>query len=657
MLTTSRTMAEVVEPLRPKSRPIVRIGIFLISHSTLLSVVCFAAGVLALLLLPVLAKKTYISENALMPGSASPMLSTKDVLEANKLITDLTKSSSKEARSGMEIPSILRKHMAYLGAEVSYHKFQPTSNKFHPLHFFSSPNIGIVHENQSSVSYNVNVVAIIRAPQGDGKEAIVIVSPYNSMRVTNAEALLLGIASSVFSLLSRVTWLAKDIIWVAADSTHGEYDSVAAWLRDYHSPNFRDVVSETFRRAGTMGAALVIKVSDKSVEVDTLSIYAEASNGQMPNLDLINIVNYLAVHGQGFRVKVDKFSSLLNSQFLKAMGQIFETIGKLAKSLNPQWKFGIPATDYIDGAVTLASSLYNQALGVPTGSHGAFRDYQIDAITMEISTKVSFSNKARQKEFLLRSGRLVEGIVRSVNNLLEKFHQSFFLYLLTSPGKFVSVGVYMVAFGLIVAPLPIVAASLYINAHKESSPSGKVKDTSVETFKSWKWLSAVRTMFVVHLWGAVVMLLPYFICQLPDYSQTSRVLYLLPGFHKTEKEDWVLLKSATISAATIGLCLMSVINFSTAEIGALLIVPMCLLASPLRFELKAACNLMLFFIGCPPIAYMIVKGLYGGFGNVDAAGEFWSWMETLWVWNSSTYIYICMVHLPCWLLCARILLH
>lgn len=32
------------------------------------SVVCFTAGVLALLLLPVLAKNTYISENALMPG-------------------------------------------------------------------------------------------------------------------------------------------------------------------------------------------------------------------------------------------------------------------------------------------------------------------------------------------------------------------------------------------------------------------------------------------------------------------------------------------------------------------------------------------------------------------------------------------------------------
>ncbi|KAG6656524.1 hypothetical protein CIPAW_04G028500 [Carya illinoinensis] len=62
-----------------------------------------------------------------------------------------------------------------------------------------------------------------------------------------------------------------------------------------------------------MAAALVIKVADRSEHLeDSLSIYAEASDGQMPNLDLINIVNYLIVHRQGFRVKVEKMWSLLN---------------------------------------------------------------------------------------------------------------------------------------------------------------------------------------------------------------------------------------------------------------------------------------------------------------------------------------------------------
>ncbi|KAK3183635.1 hypothetical protein Dsin_030921 [Dipteronia sinensis] len=45
------------------------------------------------------------------------------------------------------------------------------------------------------------------------------------------------------------------------------------------------------------------------------------------------------------------------------------------------------------------------ALGVPTGPHGAFRDYQVDAITLEISPKYSFNNKDRRNDFLLQGGR------------------------------------------------------------------------------------------------------------------------------------------------------------------------------------------------------------------------------------------------------------
>lgn len=45
----------------------------------------------------------------------------------------------------------------------------------------------------------------------------------------------------------------------------------------------------------------------------------------------------------------------------------------------------------------------SQGLGVPTGPHGVFRDYQVDAITMEFSlTKI-----ARHSDFLLRAGRYI----------------------------------------------------------------------------------------------------------------------------------------------------------------------------------------------------------------------------------------------------------
>ncbi|GKV37221.1 hypothetical protein SLEP1_g45278 [Rubroshorea leprosula] len=249
----SETPTEKETP-KPKPRPIVRLGIFLISHSFLVSVVCCTAGVLALLLLPVLAKNTYISENALMPGSASPIISNQEVLGGNKLVKDLTNLNSKYLNGGIGGQGIIAKYMSDLGDEVSYHKFHPQSNRFHPLHFFSDPDFG-AQENFSCSSYGINTIGIVRAPRADESFSV--------------------------------------------DSRYGEYASVAAWLKDYHVPKFSSLSSPNvemchdvknlyesegkfitgdFRHAGTMAAVPVLKVSDRTEELeDMVSIYAEAS--------------------------------------------------------------------------------------------------------------------------------------------------------------------------------------------------------------------------------------------------------------------------------------------------------------------------------------------------------------------------------------------
>ena len=108
---------------------------------------------------------------------------------------------------------------------------------------------------------------------------------------------------------------------------------------------------------------------------------------------------------------------------------------------------------------------------------------------------------------------------------------------------------------------------------------------------------------------------------------------------------------------------MSVINFATAEIGALLIVPICLIARPLKLDiqarslitlLRATCNLALGFIGFPPVAYFLLKGAFEDLYGIHV-GDYWNLMESLWAWNSAIYLYIGIVHLPCWALCIHIL--
>ncbi|KAL8266398.1 hypothetical protein R6Q59_003742 [Mikania micrantha] len=667
MATTTEKDAE-----KPKHRPIVRIGIFIIAHSLIFSVVCCIAGVLALLLFPVLAKKTYVSENALLPGSANPTISDQDFLGANTFIDELTILKLKSQNTGMYtkphilsrgIPRLIALHIANLGVEVSYHRFQKQSNKFHPLHFFTSPNAEANNLNETCGSYGTNTVGIIRAPRGDGKESIVLVTPYNPVNLTQNEALSLGLTYAMFSLLTQVSWLAKDIVWLAADSQYGQYNSVAAWLRDYHTPSFdglgkllsascqrsnavheskldmsnEEEVSDTFRHAGTMAAALVIKVANRSEEAeeDAVSIYVEASNGQMPNLDLISVVSYMAVYEEGLRVQVEKLVSLLDSRWLNFIGEVFETVANIARRLNPQWKFGIPVKEYVEGSATLVNSLFQQAIGVPTGSHGAFRDYQVDALTMEISVKLSSTDKGSQTELLLQGGRLIEEVVRSVNNLLEKFHQSFFLYLLTLSNKFVSVGVYMIAFLLLVAPLPVLAASLSSDANK-SIPESEEK---TKPFISWSWLHPTKTIFYIHLWGAIVSLLPYFIYQMSNTKPTSRlliwaslslfILTVMFSFSGSRSTQWALLKSVTVLTTFTGLCLMSVINFATAEIGALLLVPLCLMIKPWRLAV----------IGFPGAAFFVVKSAFR-FQNGPSLVEIWCWVESLMAWNSFIFMFV-----------------
>ncbi|CAN6476087.1 unnamed protein product [Victoria cruziana] len=714
--------------VKRQPRLVGRLGLLLISYSGLVSLVCCLAGCIAILLLPILAKNTYVSENALMPGSANPVFSYQDITEANRLFADVLHWKSKGFDSRIGICRLIAEYMSSTGSDVYYHRFRPAKKEFHPLQFFSRASCSaMVYDDGKDSSTAVNVVGIIRAPQGDGKESIVLVTPYNPEAISITDAVSLGLAFSIFSHLSQVSWLAKDIIWLAADSRYGEYDSVASWLGTYYDPYFfchsrndnkmssgtymRDedfpgvVNSEVFRRAGAMAAAFVIKIVNASENVkDTVKILAEASNGQMPNLDLINVVHYLAVYRQGLHVKVGTISSLLKSVWLKMVGDLFEWLSETAGSVNPQWKFGIPASDFLEGTATLASSLYQQALGIPTGLHGAFRNYQVDAVTLEISPKTSLDNDMIRTAFILKIGRLVEGSIRSVNNLLEKFHQSFFLYLLTAPNRFISVSVYMIPLMLLILPLPVLASALYMGkssgdfsnvanlvdyskVEKEPSLSHHAHDLDPSfSLSYWKWVNAVKIVLLVHAWAAVISVLPCLLDQLPNRTPTisfflwivfsTLLLFLtryscstcpglIGGFEEACCNNWAILKAATVGFASIGLGLMSVINFATAQIGAMLLVPMCLFVHPIKLICKAMkmravilviTNLVFGVLGCPPAAFLLLKGISEGFENVSP-GDFVDWVENLWLWNSATYLYLFLIQLPCWVLCLVIFLH
>ena len=70
---------------------------------------------------------------------------------------------------------------------------------------------------------------------------------------------------------------------------------------------------------------------------------------------------------------------------------------------------------------------------------------------------------------------MIESLCRSLNNLLEHLHQSFFFYLLLSPtgktlgepGRFVSTGTYLPAVMIIAASFTITAIGLWTQAARD----------------------------------------------------------------------------------------------------------------------------------------------------------------------------------------------
>ncbi|MFH4983747.1 hypothetical protein AB6A40_010456 [Gnathostoma spinigerum] len=146
-----------------------------------------------------------------------------------------------------------------------------------------------------------------------------------------------------------------------------------------------------------------------------MNIEMNMVNGQLPNLDLINLLVKLA----------DKFAlvpTVFNHKDQISWWDVMETCLKAA---------------------------YSQAFVFNEGLHSVFGRYGIQAITIRTgeigSPLLSFSDL----------GQICEGTLRSLNNILEKFHQSYFLYIMPNARSFISVAYYMPCIGLMMLPLVI----------------------------------------------------------------------------------------------------------------------------------------------------------------------------------------------------------
>lgn len=405
-----------------------KIAAFLHRYDNILCFICFVVGVTWFILLAYsdLNARTYFSENALLPGLVEPEFrygqQTADYYQALKEEVR-TRKSSDELQNRVPASWIMNKF-----AEIGLDSYSQNYTFRYP------------HTAQKDY-FGRNVYGILRAPRTAGTEAIVLSAPFRSEpsdeNTLAGVALTLGLAKA----FREHTYWAKDIIFLI---TEDDMIGMQAWLSAYHHTyNDYIVPGELLGKSGSIQAALNLEIgTDKISHVD---LNIEGLNGQLPNLDLVNTVSRLC-----------------------RRESVTPTLHKRSDHHSPESLNG-----FLYSLKTMLLLMTRLASGSPTGNHGLFHRYSIEAVTLH-----GIRTKGTKNLFGFREmGRIIEGVFRSLNNLLERFHQSFFFYVLPSVERYASIGVYMPPFGILALPVIIKALSLWLSCHVVAHESTSVDVT------------------------------------------------------------------------------------------------------------------------------------------------------------------------------------
>ncbi|CAH1269314.1 GPAA1 [Branchiostoma lanceolatum] len=402
----------------PKSRE--RFSRIAAKYNSPLCVLAYVVGVvwfLALAYKP-FNHRTYFSENALLPGLVEGKFRTENVAtrisQAMKDIKDVSKDGP------MPVAWIVNQFRG-LGLDTYTQEYIQTI----PV---PSARQSEEQGKEMFVQLNgTNVYAILRAPRTASTEAIVLSAPYKHYLNMDHNNHAFGLMIALASHFRKSSYWSKDIIFLLVD-----YDEIGmeAWLQEYHytkSPLLKS--SPLHGRSGSIQAAINLELH--SDQVSHFNVKLEGLNGLLPNLDLVNLVVQLCGR-ERITVKLHQQRDTFPSEGWPAFQQNLKTMSLM---------------------------MLHQATGMPNGLHGLFLRYHIEAVTLE-----GVLEPGRSTTGFYRMGRVLEGVFRSLNNLLERFHQSFFFYLLPASDRYVSIGMYMPPFGLIllVTALKISFWAVYI---------------------------------------------------------------------------------------------------------------------------------------------------------------------------------------------------
>ncbi|ETW86085.1 hypothetical protein HETIRDRAFT_380329 [Heterobasidion irregulare TC 32-1] len=570
--------------------------------------------------LPELSQSTYIDENALQPAQVATYWNWGDVHRADSYLSELEALRDRNA-SSEERANYFMTEFAKLGISTSTQKYAFTTS--------------------TEMISGTNAYAVLSSPRTSGTEAILLSASWLSQSGPDDGALNLRGVSTILALsafLKRYSHWSKDIIFVISD---GYLDGMHAWLSAYHGSGQSNLEAEHLaHQSGVIWTALNIDYPGHSFS--HLGVFREGLNGRLPNQDLINSFRVISHHTGG--VPVVLYDQVEPSEF-PGHQNILQII--------PQWVPKAVAersdvTEYAYRAKNVLRHVGYQARGRTSGVHGLLHQFRIDAITL-------YAVPSNGPHGFHALGRIVESTLRTMSNLIERLHASFFFYIMTTPGTFLKIGKYLPSAVLIGTALMFGGLGEWVNAGwtqvVEDDEGDEKKDADPEGPKV-KWIRRRRDVLPVlgimcatHGVGAILFtalsstwfmknqmtltlpvifftaLLPLAALLFPTYDPSTRAP--LP----------TLLKSLLLCFASTIVSITSVVNFSLAAFLAVLLgVPLSLAAS-----ISSSLHVRL-------SAYSVYVALALGWLTVweEVRQAVWHW-EVLGVWFAP---FMCVVYVP-----------
>ncbi|KAH9934715.1 Gaa1-domain-containing protein [Fomitopsis serialis] len=513
--------------------------------------------------LPTLGQRAYIDENALQPGQVNTYWSWEDVHRADRFLEALEQLRDRNA-SRAEIADYLVTEFrkAGLAADTQEYAFTTTSES----------------------KTGVNTYAIFSSPRASRTEAMIISASWLSRTGEGDGTLNLRGVSTVLSLawfLRGYSLWAKDLIFVVSD---GYLDGMQAWVTTYHGVLQPNIQAEPLRlSSGVIWTALNIDYPGHSFS--HLGVFFEGLNGRLPNQDLINSFQRISQYTGGVPMIVYDHQDSEDGLGLPPW-----TPGSIKD--NDQLK------EYARRAKNIVRHVGYQARGQASGVHGLLHQFRIDAITL-------FAVPAAGPHGFHAIGRIVESTLRTMNNLLERLHASFFFFLLVGPTTFLKIGSFLPSAVLISVAMMFCGLQGWVKAGwawvigeaPDNTPGEKIVRDGRWSRRRRPVLKAIVVMAATHALGAVVFYLStrewYHSSVAPLAVFSLPVLLPLPSLLLPSKEPTqeaplsVMLKSLNLCLTSTVISILSVLNFSLAAVMAFLTgVPLCYASSSPRAGLR-----------------------------------------------------------------------